>query len=280
VNYATHKAKIKFNPNKTSLSQIIENLSSIGYPPLPNNESSAEDLAKKERKDYFYRFSVGAFFTMQIMLFSVALYAGYFQGISYNVRRMFEWLSFILATPVIFYSGFPFMINSIKAFNNKVLNMDTLVFLGSFSAYIYSIFAILLHKDTYFDTSTMIITLILLGRYIETGAKVKASSAIARLKSLQPAQIKIIKNFDNEKFKNNLCEIILKKTSDILVGEIFEISNGEIIPADGKIIPNLNNTASIIRKIDKAATNLPARTIITSCLLRFRTSTLLPPRFS
>ncbi len=71
--------------------------------------------------------------------------------------------------------------------------MDTLVFLGSFSAYIYSIFAIFLHKPTYFDTASMIITLILLGRYIESGAKVKASNTISLLKSLQPAQIKLIK---------------------------------------------------------------------------------------
>ncbi len=236
VNYATHKAKIRFNPNEITLSQIIESLTSIGYSPLPDDESSTESMAKKERKDYFYRFSVGAFFTMQIMLFSVALYAGYFQGISESLRKIFEWLSLALATPVMFYSGYPFMINSVKAFKNKVLNMDTLVFLGSFSAYIYSIFAIFLHKDTYFDTATMIITLILLGRYIETGAKVKATNAIARLKSLQPTQIKLIKNYDEFKFKRNDCEIILKKIDDIKKNEIYEVLPDEIIPADGVII--------------------------------------------
>lgn len=231
VNYATHKAKVRFNSDEISLNEIINGLNSIGYSPLPDSDSSATDLALQEKKDYFYRFSVGAFFTMQIMLFSVALYAGYFQGISANLRKIFEWLSFALATPVVFYSGFPFMINSIKAFKNKVLNMDTLVFLGSFSAYVYSVIAIFFHKQTYFDTSSMIITLILLGRYIETGAKVKAGNAVARLRSLQPTQIKLVSYDDN-----NESEISLTNIDMVKPGDFFEIDKGEIIPADANIV--------------------------------------------
>jgi heavy metal translocating P-type ATPase len=241
VNYATHKAKIRFNPEKISLLDIINYLNSIGYPPLPDSNSTYDDLVKKERKDYFYRFSVGAFFTMQIMLFSVSLYAGYFQGISPTIKNMFEWLSLILALPVMFYSGYPFMINSIKAFKNKVLNMDTLVFLGSFSAFIYSVIAVFIHRPTYFDTATMIITLILLGRYIESGAKVKAGNLIARLKSLQPTQIKIINDFDFNKIDENQLEnfnfeIILDDIKNVKIGDYFIIKQNEVIPADAKII--------------------------------------------
>lgn len=235
VNYATHKAKIRWD-DTTTLNEIITLLSSIGYSPLPANESSASSLVAKERKDYFYRFSIGMFFSMQVMMFTVALYAGYFQGMTEQLRNLFQWFAFIMATPVMFYSGYPFIINSIRAFRNKVLNMDTLVFLGSFSAYSYSIVAVFTGRETYFDTSSMIITLILLGRFIETGAKVKAGNTIAKLLSLQPAQVRHITNFITENYINNRYEIQTISIESLQKNDYFEILPGSSIPADGIVV--------------------------------------------
>lgn len=264
VNYATHKAKIRWNPAEATLNDIIDQLTGIGYSPLPESESSASNLAAKERKSYFYRFSIGMFFSMQVMMFTVALYAGYFQGINQNLRDTFQWLAFVMATPVMFYSGYPFIINSLRAFRNRVLNMDTLVFLGSFSAYTYSIVAIFTGHETYFDTSTMIITLILLGRFIETGAKVRAGNTVARLLSLQPGQVRHIPNFDLNTDLEQSDEVQIIPIASLKENDLFEILPGSAIPADGIVIHGSSDVDEAMLTGESAAVHKEADTVVFS----------------
>jgi heavy metal translocating P-type ATPase len=236
ANYATHRVKIKWDPAVISLNKILNGIANLGYAPVPVSAVASSDYFKEQKKAYFYRFAVAAFFTMQIMIYSIALYAGYFQGIDENLKRMFKFIAMILATPIVFYSGLPFAINTFKSLKAKTLNMDTLVFMGSYSAYFYSIFAVFTDREIYFDTSAMIITLILLGRYIEIEARIKASKEISLLFNLQPKQAKLIKNFDIESYKKGLIKPQIVKSSDIKCGDIIEILPGENIPVDGEIV--------------------------------------------
>lgn len=236
ANYATHRVKIKWDPDVISLNKILNGIANLGYAPVPVSSITSSDYFKEQKKAYFYRFAVAAFFTMQIMIYSIALYAGYFQGIDENLKRMFKFIAMILATPVVFYSGLPFAINTFKSLKTKNLNMDVLVFLGSYTAYFYSIFAVFANNEIYFDTSAMIITLILLGRYIELEARTKASKEISLLFNLQPKQAKLIKSFDIESYKKGLIKPQIVKSSDIKCGDIIEILPGENIPVDGKIV--------------------------------------------
>lgn len=235
VNYATHKAKIRWVKGGRKLKEILDGISNIGYCPLPITEKS-ENIFAKERKEYFMRFSVAAFFTMQIMIYSAALYAGYFQGIDSNLKTFFQYIAWALATPVMFYSGYPFIKNSIKAFKNKTLTMDTLVFLGSFSAYSYSVAAVFTGHEVYFDTSSMIIMLILLGRFIETGAKVRTSNAVTKLLSFQPTQVKKFENFDLEKVVQGELVSVSVHIKTVQVGDYLEVLPGGSIPADGTVV--------------------------------------------
>lgn len=222
MNYANHKAKIIFDSDKISLGDVLKKITNLGYCPLPySTEESASD---KERKDYFYRFGTAAFFNMQLMIYSVALYAGYFQGMDEGLQFFFKFISWFLATPVLLYSGLPFFKNSIKALKNKHFTMDTLVAMGSGSAYLYSIAALFLGKETYFDTSATIITLILLGRFIEAGVKQKSGDAVKKLLSLQPTKVKLYNSDD---------DIITIPISQLKVGDLFEVSSGGAIAADG-----------------------------------------------
>ncbi|UOD35364.1 heavy metal translocating P-type ATPase [Deferribacteraceae bacterium V6Fe1] len=236
ANYATHKVKIQWDKTAITLNEILNGIANLGYTPVPVSAMSSSDYFEKLKKSYFYKFSIGAFFTMQIMIYSVALYAGYFQGIDESLKEMFKFIAMLLATPVVFYSGLPFASNSIKSLKTKTLNMDTLVFLGSYSAYFYSVFGVFTQGEIYFDTSAMIITLILLGRYIETEAKIKASKEISLLFNLQPKQAKLFKYFNKNDYICGKLKPMIVKVSSIKKGDILEVLPGENIPVDGKVI--------------------------------------------
>ncbi|MGB9731325.1 MULTISPECIES: heavy metal translocating P-type ATPase [Calditerrivibrio] len=236
VNYATHRVKVRWKKEIISLESILNGIANLGYIPVPISLISSSDFYVQQKKDYFYRFAVGAFFSMQLMIYSVALYAGYFQGMEENLKNMFRFIAMILATPVVFYSGLPFTINTFKSLKSRVVNMDTLVFMGSYSAYFYSVYTLFTGNEIYFDTSAMIITLILLGRYIETEAKIVANKEISLLFNLQPKQAKIFSYFDADKYLKGLLTPTIVKSSSIKAGDIIEVLPGENIPVDGEVI--------------------------------------------
>lgn len=224
VNYATHRAHIRWNPSRgIDLEKVLRAIKSIGYTPRPLTATAYEADVRRQKRDLLLRFGTAGFFSMQLMLYTVALYAGYFQGIERGYRIAFQCIVWALATPVMFYSGYPFMRNSLKSLKHLALNMDTLVFLGSFSAYAYSVAMIFTGGEVYFDTSAMIITLILLGRYIEAGAKGKAGEAIAELMGLQPLEAR-------------LRDGSLVPISGVRVGNVISVIPGEKVPLDGLVI--------------------------------------------
>lgn len=236
VNYATHKAKIRWTKGVITLKEVIDRISDIGYCPLPISESSTATIYEKEKKDYFFRFSIGAFFSMQLMIYTVALYAGYFQGIDSGLRAMFQYAAWFLATPVMFYSGMPFIKSSFAAIKRGHTTMDTLIFMGSFTAYVYSIFALFLDKEVYFDTTSMIITLILLGRYIESGAKAKTSNAVSKLLTYQPVQVRYLSNYNENDYNLGSIASETVPVKQIRQGDYLEVLPGDSIPADGIVV--------------------------------------------
>ncbi|HXX56819.1 MAG TPA: heavy metal translocating P-type ATPase [Thermodesulfovibrionales bacterium] len=227
VNYATHRARIAWLTDRISLATILKKIASLGYAPRPYSGSAIEEALKGEKRDLLIRFGTASFLSMQLMLYTTALYAGYFEGIDPLYRKMFELISWAFTTPVIFYCGYPFLRNSVKGIGNRAFTMDALIFIGSFSAYAYSVFAIFTGGEVYFDTAAMIITLILLGRFLETGAKVKAIGAISSLISLQPKEARIMRQSDSgEPFSESVPVSTLK------VGDRIEVIAGERIPVD------------------------------------------------
>lgn len=238
LNYATHKAKIRWDSSLVSLEKLLKRVHSIGYTPKPATQAGANELIKA-RRDLLLRFGTAAFFSMQLMIYTTALYAGYFQGIGSGTRTLFQLLSLLLATPILFYSGAPFIRGSIAGLRNLNFNMDLLIATGAGSAYFYSIYQMFIGGEVYFDTSAMIITLILLGRYIETGAKARASEVITQLLSLSPKEARLVmQNREggeqtSEGISNLRYEMV--PVSDIKEGGLIFIKPGERIPLDGTV---------------------------------------------
>jgi Cu2+-exporting ATPase len=227
VNYATHKATITWSEEKVTLDTILHSIRSIGYLPHPCHGNGTADLFAQEKQDLLLRFGTAGFFSMQLMLFTVALYAGFFEGIENRYRLAFQLISWALATPVLFYSGYPFLSGALHSLRRMSLNMDVLVALGSLSAYFYSIVMIFYGGEIFFDTASMIITFILLGRFLEAGSRLKAGNAIAELVELQPHEALLI---------SDSGEATMVPAAAVQNGEMIEIIPGDRIPLDGRVV--------------------------------------------
>ncbi len=225
VNFATHRARVTWDSSIITLAAIIARMCSIGYLASPYTPAAQEEFLRKQNHDLLIRLGTAAFFSMQLMLFSFGLYAGFFQGIEPGMKRWLSFAAFLVCTPVLFYSGWPFLSGAIRGVRNRALNMDVLVSLGALSAYLLSVRHMLSGGEVYFDTSAMIITLVLLGRFLENSAKQTASQAVGRLLALQPREARVIRESVR----------VLVSTDDVTKGDVLEIRAGEKIPLDGII---------------------------------------------
>ncbi|MCI0468439.1 MAG: cation-translocating P-type ATPase, partial [Nitrospirae bacterium] len=238
VNYATHRAKIRWNPDIIGLDGIIKRILSIGYEPKPYSESEQFKIQKSEARDLLIRFGTAAFLSSQLMIYSIALYAGYFQGMETELKLILEIIAMILTIPVIFYSGMPFIKTTIRGLRRLNFNMDSLITIGAGSAFVYSVYEIFTGGKVYFDTSAMIITLILLGRYIETTAKGKASQTIEMLMELMPKEATIIVNDSESPDGGRQMKTV--PISSIIQGDMVYVKPGERIPLDGVVLEGIS----------------------------------------
>jgi len=227
INFTNNKATIVWADNVVKLSQIIEMIRSIGYNAFAYDASTQEVHANKERKSYYLKMAVAIFSSMNIMWIAVAQYAGYFSGMSGDVKNILNIAEGILATPVLFYSGWIFFRGAYYGLKTKVVNMDLLVATGASLTYVYSIYITVLEEgEAYFDSVSMIITFVLIGKFLEVLSKKNAADTLDIMSKNIPSEIKIIKN----------DTVITCKLDDVVVGDIVIVSSGERVLIDGEII--------------------------------------------
>lgn len=227
INFTNNKATITWADNVVKLSQIIEMIRSIGYNAFAYDSSSQENHANKERKSYYLKMAVAIFASMNIMWIAVAQYAGYFTGITQEVKTILNISEGILATPVLFYSGWVFFRGAYYGLKTKTVNMDLLVATGATLTYVYSIYITFAQEgEAYFDSVSMIITFVLIGKFLEVLSKKNVADALDIIGQNIATEVKV--------YKNNL--IILTKLDDIVVGDIIVVASGERVLLDGEII--------------------------------------------
>ncbi|MCT7626354.1 heavy metal translocating P-type ATPase [Aliarcobacter butzleri] len=227
INFTTNKARIIWDDDILKLSQIILKIRSIGYNAYAYDSSVADIAASKAKQDYFVRIMVAVVCTMNIMMLSVAKYTGFFTGITPEVMQMIHLGEFILSTPVLFYSGWVFYKGAYYGLKNKMVTMDLAVSTGATLSYIYSLTILLGAKgDSYFDSVAMIITFVLVGKYLEVIGKKSAVDTLDKIKSTLPLEAVIING--NEKKVVAL--------NSVNIGDIVEIKAGDKVPVDGKVM--------------------------------------------
>ena len=227
INYTNNKAKVVWDPEVTKLSKIIETVRSIGYNAYPYDPRLQEERAVKTRKEYYSRILVGVFGTMNIMWIAIAQYAGYFSGMKQEFKDILNVAEFLLATPVLFYSGWIFFRGAWYGYKNRIINMDTLVASGAASAYIYSIYAMVTQRgEVYFDSVVMIITFVLVGKYLEVLSKKQAVDTLDSIIGSTPAEVTLV----TEGSKS------LVSVENIVVGDLIELKPGEKVVIDGRVV--------------------------------------------
>ena len=227
INFTNNKAKIIWDEDVVSLAKIIDKIRSIGYNAYPYDKTQNDKTAIKRNRDYFLRMSVAIFSSMNIMMIGVAKYAGFFTGMSEDMVKMIHFAEWLFATPVLFYSGWIFFRGAYFGLKNKIINMDFLVIAGASLTYIYSMYVLfggLGHS--YFDSVSMIITFVLVGKYLEVLGKKSAVDTMDKIKAYIPHEATIIKNDGKE----------VVSIDSIMVGDIIEVKNGEKTSVDGEII--------------------------------------------
>ncbi len=224
INYSNNKAKITWDPDEIRLSQIIEKIRSIGYNAFPYDPSLQEDRNLKTRNEYYSRIMVGVFATMNIMWLAIAQYAGYFTGITQEFKNILNVAEFVLATPTLFYSGWIFFKGAYYGLKNHFVNMDLLVATGASLAYAYSVYAMITGKgEVYFDSSTMIITFVLVGKYLEVLSKKQASDTLDKIMGTMPTETTVVKN----------GEKAIVSIENVQIDDIVELKPGEKVGIDG-----------------------------------------------
>ena len=234
MNLATEKAKIEYIPSEIRLKEITKTIEQAGYkvleiPPEKELEDMEGILRRREYKLLRTKFSVG-------LILGAVIFLG-------SMRHWFPWVPSILnnffilwaiASPVQFWIGWQFYRGAWGAFKHRNADMNTLIAVGTSAAYFYSVAATLfpsffesggIRPEVYFDTSSMIIVLILLGKLLEARAKGQTSEAIKKLIGLQPKTARVIR----EKKETDI------PVEEVLVGDVVLVRPGEKIPVDGVI---------------------------------------------
>jgi Cu+-exporting ATPase len=231
VNFATERASVEYIPSITDIDRIVAAIEKAGYGAILPQQGSLEDaeMAAREAeiRNQTRKFLVGVIFTLPLFVLSMGRDFG-LPGMWSHAAWM-NWLFLALATPVQFYTGYDFYTGGWKSVVNRSANMDVLVAMGSSVAYFYS-FALLLYpplgSHVYFETSAVIITLIKLGKMLESRTKAKTGGAIRRLMGLSPKTATVIR--DGREKDIPLFEV--------KVGDIVLVRPGGSIPVDGIII--------------------------------------------
>jgi Cu+-exporting ATPase len=232
INFATERAAVEYIPESVTVEDMIAAIEAAGFGAISPHEIIAgedvEQIARQaEIKNQTRKFIVGFIFALPLFVFSMSRDFGILG--SWSHAAWVNWLFWALATPVQFYTGSDYYKGGWKSLKNKSANMDVLVAMGSSVAYFYSLAVIVfpaLGAHVYFETSAVIITLIKLGKMLESRTKGRTGGAIRKLIGLKPKTATILED-------NNEKEVPL---AGVKVGDTIIVRPGERIPVDGLVL--------------------------------------------
>ncbi|MFJ7974605.1 heavy metal translocating P-type ATPase [Peribacillus sp. NPDC096379] len=232
VNLALENATVEYDPSQASPGDIIQRVEKLGYGAMiKDNNKDAVDYRQKEIQKQQRKFIVSVILSIPL-LWAMVSHFSFTSFIYLPDFLMNPWVQMALATPVQFIIGKQFYIGAYKALRNKSANMDVLVAMGTSAAYFYSVYQAIISignphtAQLYFETSSILITLILLGKLFEAKAKGRSSEAIKKLMGLQAKTALVVRNGEE-------LEIPLE---EVIVGDTLLVKPGEKIPVDGEVI--------------------------------------------
>ena len=232
VNYSTHRASLKWDNNKIKLSDVLKAIADTGYNAHPFDPGRLDTLHQKEKSVALRRIALAGMGMMQVMMPAIAIYLGENSDMTDSMLHFLRWISLIITTPVVLYSSRVFFTSAWRDLKRGVFGMDVPVSLAIGSAYIASVWATLTDSgEVYFDSVVMFTFFLLLGRFLEMGARHKAGQVADALVRLLPqTATRLEKDSDG----NDTQTVIA--ASELALGDRVLIKPGETIPADGSVI--------------------------------------------
>lgn len=231
VNLAMERGTIHFDSDQLSITDVMKKIEDLGYhaTPIQAEQSAEMDHKQAEIRRQWRRFLIAAVLSLPLLW---TMFAHFFAEQLVPDIFMNPYVQFILATPVQFWIGGQFYIGAYKALKNGSANMDVLVALGTSAAYVYSVADMLFGsgQHLYFETSAVLITLIVLGKFLEAKAKGRTSEAIQKLMGLQAKTALVIRDGVE-------LEIAIE---EVLVGDHILVRPGEKIPVDGRVLEGIS----------------------------------------
>ena len=227
LNPVTHRLRVRWKPEENAFSEVLGTLASLGYEPQPlasDNEARPELL---EQRAALKRLLVASLGMMQVMMFAVGLYAGDFQGIDAEMRRFLRVVSLVVTTPVVLYAARPFFASAWRGLRAQKPGMDLPVSIAVGTAFVASVYATLTNGPAvWFDSVTMFVFFLTLGRFLEMRARHRSIDRTAALSSLLP----------NTATRISADGSVIVPVSQLLAGDRVLIRAGDAIPADGMVV--------------------------------------------
>lgn len=234
VNLSSERANVVYLPDIAGLEKFKTAIEDTGYEAEAVDTSGVEDWERTTREQMYNQLLRHLVFSAVLsVLILIGSFTEMFPFLKIVPEQILWFVLFALTTPVLIYSGRQFYIGAWKALKHRTADMNTLIAIGTGAAYLYSLFATFLPgflpenmRHVYYDTTAVIITLILFGRFLEARAKGRTSEAIKKLMGLQPKTARVIRNRDE-------IDIPIEQ---VQVGDLVIVRPGERIPVDGEVI--------------------------------------------
>lgn len=232
ISATTSKARVLFDERKTALEDILNLIIAIGYDPKPFNE--VKGAKNSLSREYYARLIVALACSMNIMWVAIALYSGYFEGLSTGAKKILHFAEFVLASPPVFYTASVFYRSALSALKLRQISMDVNVSLGILSVYFYSVYAMLSGSEqVYFDSACMLVTFIFTGKFLQTKATQKAARELENISSLFVEQVMSVKN--NSRIPS-ISEFKPCDVSEVKSGDFVLLRSGERAMIDGVVL--------------------------------------------
>ena len=227
ANAVTGRVRIAWDPERTLLSQVLARLAALGYRPHLAQGEAAERERRRERNRMIARLGVAALGATQAMMFAEALYLDTANEMAPATRDFFRWITFLVSTPVVFFSGWPFIAGMATELRERRPGMDTLVASSVLLAYFASLVETLRGgAHVWFDAAVMFVLFLLAARFLERMARRQASARLDTLARAQPALA----------WRETATGREQVPVSALSAGDVVQVAAGDTVPADGDLI--------------------------------------------
>ena len=231
INYATRRARVRWDESRIRLSEILAQVALIGYRAWPATSGNAELVRRRETRAALWRLFVAGFGMMQVMMYAVPAYLAQDGTMGDDLRMLMRLASLVLTVPVVFYSAAPFFRGAWRDAQRRRLGMDVPIALGvaaTFGASIYSTFTD--GADVYYDSIAMFVFFLLCARYLEMRARQRAAMGLEYLDKALPLTAHRLRDSGPGMDTEDVPAVSLKARDRVLVRA------GESFPADGRLV--------------------------------------------